>query len=409
MFNYARSDTHFLLYCFDMLRNELLQRTATATDDPESKMDTVLARSKEVSLRRYEKEPYDAEGGEGALGWRTILGRSSASASSHDALNPMELAVFKAVHRWRDTTARVEDESVNYVMPRHQLFNLARHAPTDIAGVLACCSRPSPPLKLRAGELVLAIRTAMHSPEVREWQSPPWPGGGGSHTAAAAGGGGGAAAGGGGGAAAAAAAAAAGATATAATAAGATATATATTTTAAAAATHVTAPRIDVFASQNNALRAKKSSFWGDGAAESSLWQECAAAIAMRQQMVELRLAVPLPPLTAAVFVDHSDSRPRIPSKPADPGARVAHEFVRKEQRDGPDGPDGREGDVVVVRSLGKRKLADAADRDGACSRDSQDDLDSNSGAPVSPHPADAGNDKAKKKEKREKREKKEE
>ena len=154
--------------------------------------------------------------------------------------------------------------------------------------------------------------------------------------------------------------------------------------------------------------------------------------MAMRQQVVELRLAVPLPPLTAAVFVDSSDSRPRIPSKPADPGARVAHEFVRKEQRDG---PDGREGDVVVVRSLGggrKRKLAAAADRDGDCGQDEQegggeggeaegaaagsDDPDSDGGVPVSPtglqsqsQRTDAqmedkpGNNKAKKKKKKRK------
>lgn len=303
MFNYARSDTHFLLYCFDHMRNELLDKSNL--EDSENKMSFVLANCREVSLRLYEKEPYDAVGGDGALGWRNLLGRSQ------EGLNPMQVSVFKAVHQWRDTTARIEDESVNYVMPRHQLFNLARKAPIDVAGVLACCPRPSPPVKTRAGELVVAIRNAKDTPEVREWKK--------SMALEAE---------------------------------------------AAAKAAQAAAPagdeillvqeqrRVDIFSvplAQTNLLRAEKSGFWGS-CDESSRWH----AVVCKNGEGELRLAVPLPQLTAAVFVSADDAREEKSQKDVDPGARAEHEYVKNRPAKKDDLHD-----VIVVRSLGggrKRK-----------------------------------------------------
>jgi exosome complex exonuclease RRP6 len=100
MLHYARSDTHFLLYVYDCLRNALLDRGG---DPPLIK--TALSRSEETSLRTYAREFYDAEGGSGPSGWDTLALKWNKSMSG------VQLEVFKAVHAWRDDIARTEDES----------------------------------------------------------------------------------------------------------------------------------------------------------------------------------------------------------------------------------------------------------------------------------------------------------
>ncbi|KAI1505103.1 ribonuclease H-like domain-containing protein [Biscogniauxia marginata] len=124
MFYYARSDTHYLLYIYDMLRNELLQYSS---DEPEqSLMRQVLSQSKETSLRRHETFPYDAEGGQGPFGWYNMLIRQSTGRFSKE-----QFAVFRAIHRWRDEVARREDESPLFVMNNPTVFDIARRMPPD--------------------------------------------------------------------------------------------------------------------------------------------------------------------------------------------------------------------------------------------------------------------------------------
>ncbi|KAI1370805.1 ribonuclease H-like domain-containing protein [Hypoxylon crocopeplum] len=124
MFYYARSDTHYLLYIYDMIRSELMDQS---TEEPgQSLIRQVLYKSKETSLRRHETFPYDFEGGQGPLGWYNLLLKFSSGRFSKE-----EFAVFRALHRWRDEVARLEDESIVYVLSNHTLFDLARRAPPD--------------------------------------------------------------------------------------------------------------------------------------------------------------------------------------------------------------------------------------------------------------------------------------
>ncbi|RKP10165.1 ribonuclease H-like domain-containing protein [Thamnocephalis sphaerospora] len=151
MLKYARSDTHYLLYIFDRMRNELLEKS-----NPETKnlLHATLDRSQETALKRYEKEMYDAEHGEGPGGWRNLLSKWNR------AMNAQQLEVFKALHAWRDRTARDEDESVRYVLPNHMLFTLAERMPSEAAGVIGCCS-PIPPLvRMYASDLAQVIQYA---------------------------------------------------------------------------------------------------------------------------------------------------------------------------------------------------------------------------------------------------------
>ena len=60
MLHYARSDTHFLLYIYDQLRNTLLDRS----EGNQTQVRDVLKRSAETAMKLYQKNIYDEELGE---------------------------------------------------------------------------------------------------------------------------------------------------------------------------------------------------------------------------------------------------------------------------------------------------------------------------------------------------------
>jgi len=135
MLKYARDDTHYLLYIYDRMKNDLL---ANGNQD-HNLMNSTLNRSKNTSLNVYHKDIYDEKEGRGRYGWASIIHRDP------NALNGEQFAVLKAIHKWRDQTAREEDESPRYVMPNHILRRMAEVMPTDPQGVHGCCN-PIPPL-----------------------------------------------------------------------------------------------------------------------------------------------------------------------------------------------------------------------------------------------------------------------
>ena len=153
MFDYARSDTHFLLYIYDNLRNELLEKSDSSTPDGDL-ISVVLSRSKEVALQRYERPFYDAQRGMGPSGWFALLSYSPT------IFGRQQFAVFRAVHQWRDTVARQEDESVNTIMQKHVLYNLAREMPTEMPALLGCSHPISAPVRERAEELLDLVKKA---------------------------------------------------------------------------------------------------------------------------------------------------------------------------------------------------------------------------------------------------------
>lgn len=134
MLEYARSDTHFLLYIYDNLRNALLDRalsrsqsrsqslspsgspTSDSPADPShSLIKQVLARSEETALRTYEKEIYDVSGGSGGNGWDTLARKWNKGAllagGPGVGVGALHRAVYIGIHRWRDIVAREDDES----------------------------------------------------------------------------------------------------------------------------------------------------------------------------------------------------------------------------------------------------------------------------------------------------------
>lgn len=150
MFEYARSDTHYLLYIYDRLRNDLIEDSTPKAN----KIDYVQERSKMEALQRYERPVYDTDKGLGAGGWYDLLSRNSGTLSKE------QFAVFKAVHQWRDEVARAEDEGWQCVFPKHVLFKLAQAMPPDLGTLFKTLSPVTPITKDRAHDLLAIIKNA---------------------------------------------------------------------------------------------------------------------------------------------------------------------------------------------------------------------------------------------------------
>ncbi|KAJ8426782.1 hypothetical protein Cgig2_034041 [Carnegiea gigantea] len=117
MVKYAREDTHYLLYIYDVMRKELVSGSKQlGFEDP---LGEVCKRSHEVCLRMYKKEVFDKE-----TSYLFMHGLGDA-----DNLDAKQLAIVAGLFEWRDRVAREEDESTGYILPNKQLLEIAKKKP----------------------------------------------------------------------------------------------------------------------------------------------------------------------------------------------------------------------------------------------------------------------------------------
>lgn len=159
MLLYARTDTHYLLYIYDRMRNELISKSNPETLNL---IHATLQRSAQTAMKLYVKDIYDAETGLNASGWAVTIRKC------RDPLNEMGFAVYRALHAWRDHVARQEDESHRFVLPNHMLFSIARIRPCSVQDLIGCCT-PTPLLvRMNAGDIVSLIEHTVTEAQVRE-------------------------------------------------------------------------------------------------------------------------------------------------------------------------------------------------------------------------------------------------
>lgn len=121
MLEYARSDTHYLLFIYDNLRNALLERAHSTQVASDSLIREVLQRSEETALRVYQKEIYDEEG-MGPGGWDTMAKKWNKGILTSAARESKERTLYVRLHAWRDRLAREEDESTRYAFLNCHIF-----------------------------------------------------------------------------------------------------------------------------------------------------------------------------------------------------------------------------------------------------------------------------------------------
>ena len=321
MLKYARSDTHFLLNIYDHLRNELLRRSGEAEVEA-SPLAEVLRNSRSTALLCYQGLAYDEDSGMGAAGWFGLLKKSAVYLSRE------QFAVFKAVHHWRDSVGRAEDEGVNFIMQKHVLFAVARALPMDTSSLLDICQPLSPQVRKRSEELLGVIRQAKIAgatgPEISQvLQSNgtrPAPERGTISLGRCDGG-------------------------------------------SADKAADDPTPRPQPHTTESS-IRSGVSQFWGRTFASSSrVGPEPGVGPGGERQ--QIRLALPLPPLTAEIFEDSGASATEPRQGPAgEPGSRAEHAFTR----DRPRTEDADDSTVFTIKQLGggrKRKVTGSAQLPG--------------------------------------------
>uniref|UniRef100_A0A182STN4 Exosome complex component 10 homolog n=1 Tax=Anopheles maculatus TaxID=74869 RepID=A0A182STN4_9DIPT len=123
---YARKDTHYLLYIYDKMKNELL-------DKGEGLLQTVFDKSTFICKQRYQKPTMNED---------TVM---NIYRRSRYVFDHRQMYAFREILYWRDQMARLEDESPGYVLPQHMAFDIASKLPREIQGIIACCT-PVPSL-----------------------------------------------------------------------------------------------------------------------------------------------------------------------------------------------------------------------------------------------------------------------
>lgn len=154
MLYYARSDTHFLLYIYDLMRNEVLEKEM---EGDYSAMTTVLNASADVSLRQYSKEPYDAANGQGSEGWLFLMNKFYSTRS----FGLEQIQVLKALHQWRDQKAREKDESTRFVMSNAAIVSIAAALPNDLNTLLQCAKQVSSTMQSNLKTILQLISSAI--------------------------------------------------------------------------------------------------------------------------------------------------------------------------------------------------------------------------------------------------------
>ncbi|KAK3148332.1 hypothetical protein QOZ80_3BG0293720 [Eleusine coracana subsp. coracana] len=145
MIKYAREDTHYLLYIYDLMRQKL-QKESTSENDL---LLEVHKRSNEICLQFYEKEVLTDKS------YLHIYG-----LQEHE-LNAKQLAVVAALHNWRDGIARQEDESTGYILPNKALLEIAKQMPPDVGHLKRIVKSKYPFVESHLNDIVATIRNAL--------------------------------------------------------------------------------------------------------------------------------------------------------------------------------------------------------------------------------------------------------
>ncbi|XP_041860709.1 exosome component 10 [Melanotaenia boesemani] len=148
MVQYARGDTHYLLYIYDCVRVQLLE----SNHGQPGLLQSVWNKSKDVSLKKYVKPIYTEE---------SYL---EVQRKQKKSFNTQQLTAFRLLFAWRDKLARQEDESTGYVLPTHMMSKISEELPREPQGIIACCNPVPPLVRQQVNELHLLVQQAREMP-----------------------------------------------------------------------------------------------------------------------------------------------------------------------------------------------------------------------------------------------------
>ncbi|KZV48998.1 hypothetical protein F511_09594 [Dorcoceras hygrometricum] len=145
---YAKEDTHYLLYIYDIMRRKLLSSSAES-ESSDSPLVEVYKHSYDICIRLYEKELLTDSS------YLHIYGVQDADFTAQ------QLAVVSGLNEWRDAVARAEDESTGYVLPNRTLFEIAKQMPLTSNNLRRLLKSKNPFIERNTDTMVCIIRQSI--------------------------------------------------------------------------------------------------------------------------------------------------------------------------------------------------------------------------------------------------------
>lgn len=158
MLYYARSDTHYLLHIYDQVRNDLVSSSNRSVPEQDL-IGRALQKSRELSLSRHVHPGYNEETGEGPRGWYNYVLKHS-----HLSYDAAQFTLFKTIWKWRDDTARQEDESPNFVLGTNHLADICRASPPDAKALHSLMPLTAPLARARINAIWERVMEASQNP-----------------------------------------------------------------------------------------------------------------------------------------------------------------------------------------------------------------------------------------------------
>lgn len=150
MVRYAREDTHYLLYIYDMMRIRLLSASLESENSNDPIVE-VYKRSYDICMQLYEKELLTDSS------FLHVYGLQDAGLSAE------QLAVVAGLCEWRDVIARAEDESTGYILPNKTLIEIAKQMPLTTNKLLRLVKLKHPYIERNIGSVVSIIRHSIQN------------------------------------------------------------------------------------------------------------------------------------------------------------------------------------------------------------------------------------------------------
>jgi len=128
---YARMDTHYLLYIYDKMRNLLLEKAREDAQPRKTYLLTVLSNSKTICLKTYQKPRVNA----------TSHIKFCTRHIPNQYLSPAQSMTLQGLLEWRDEEARVRDESTRYILTNEAIIRLLEKLPQEPLKVMEVLQR----------------------------------------------------------------------------------------------------------------------------------------------------------------------------------------------------------------------------------------------------------------------------
>ncbi|CAK9297282.1 unnamed protein product [Gordionus sp. m RMFG-2023] len=156
LINYARSDTHYLIYIYERMKNDILERDQLSghkysSDEAleQSLIYYVFNKSRRLCQKVYCKPYYSQEF------FEQLLKRQNKR------FNVRQMFVLKQLNEWRDGIARKEDESPFYVLSNNTMLYIAEVLPKNYMNLLGCCNPVPPLLKQNIHQVQSIVQNAL--------------------------------------------------------------------------------------------------------------------------------------------------------------------------------------------------------------------------------------------------------